>query len=139
VRPADHRDHPEPTRRVASHAEEPMLRAAVAMLVLTGAAAHAAECTPAVESRWKAATREDARAAQVVEREVKKGTKANKAEICKAARSAPNLLKAAREYYEACDPEDAQAAIAPIQAHADEAAAFYQTYCLNAKDAPASR
>ena len=116
-----------------------MFRAIVTMLALTVGAAHAAECTPAVESRWNAATREDARVAQIVDREAKKGAKANKTAVCKAARSVPNLLKAAREYYEACDPENAAAAIALIQEHADEAAAFYQANCVSAQDTPAGR
>ena len=107
-----------------------MLRAVALVLVLVAGGAQAAECTAAVESRWTAATREDARGAQVVAREVKKGSKASKAAICKVVRSVPNLLKAARDYYEACYPEGARSAIAPIQAHADEAAAFYQTNCL---------
>ena len=115
-----------------------MLRTMAIVVVLGSGAAHAAECTPALESRWKAATREDARGAQTVDREAKKGSKASKAVICKVVRSVPNLLKAAREYYDACDPEEAQRAIAPIQAHADEAAAFYQANCLESREAPAS-
>jgi len=114
-----------------------MLRAVTAVLLLTTGAAYAAECTPAVERRWDAATREDARAAQIVDREAKKGAKANKTAVCKAARAVPNFLKAAREYYEACDRENAQAAIAIVQEHADEAAAFYQANCVDAPNAPA--
>jgi hypothetical protein len=115
-----------------------MLRAGalVLLLVLAPGAARAAQCTSAVESRWNAAMREDARGAQIVEREAKKGAKASKDAICNVLRTVPNLLKAARDYYEACDPGEAQAAIAPIQAHAEQAAAFYEANC-RAKRGPA--
>ena len=117
-----------------------MLRALAIFLVLVTSSAHGAECTAAVEGRWNAATREDARRAQIVATEAKKGSKASKAAICKVVRSVPNLLRAAREYYGACDPERAQAAIAPIQAHAEEAEAFYQANCLALPGAePAAR
>lgn len=124
---------------------QPVLHAAAAIFFLATGGAKAAECTAAIESRWAAATREDARGAQVIEREKKKGAKASKAAICKVAQSVPNLLKAAREYYAACDPDDAAEAIAPIQAHADQAAAFYAAQCLDlrpttpATPAPAAR
>lgn len=119
-----------------------MLRAVALLLViiLAPAAAQAAQCTRGVESRWNAAKSEDARGAQVVEREAKKGAKASKDAICKVVRTVPNLLKAAREYYEACDPGEAQAAIAPIEAHAAQAAAFYEANCLAPRRAaPAAR
>jgi hypothetical protein len=113
--------------------------AAAIMLCLAAGEAQAAECTAAIENRWSAATREDERGAQIIARESKKGAKANKAAICKVAQSVPNLLKAAREYYQACDPDDAAAAIAPIQAHADKAAAFYAEQCLDLRPtAPAT-
>jgi hypothetical protein len=117
-----------------------MLRVVALVLLLAAGGAQAAECTAAVETRWNSATREDARGAQIIAREAKKGSKASKAAICKVVGSVPNLLKAAREYYAACDPEEAQTAIAPIQAHADEAEAFYQANCLELRGAqPAAR
>lgn len=97
----------------------------------SAAPVQAPECTPAIESRWTAATREDERGAQVIARETKKGAKADRAAICRVAQTVPNLLKAAREYYAACDPDDATVAVAPIQAHADRAAAFFAEECGN--------
>ncbi|HEV2557655.1 MAG TPA: hypothetical protein VGU45_03420 [Microvirga sp.] len=108
-----------------------MSRAFALLLCLAAGAAHAQECTPAIENRWAAATREDERGAQVIARETKKGAKADRAAICRVAQTVPNLLKAAREYYAACDPDDAAAALAPIQAHADRAAAFHAEECGN--------
>jgi hypothetical protein len=105
------------------------LRTLSLVLCLAAGGAQAAECTAALEKRWTAATREDERGAQIIARESKKGAKANKAAICKVAQTVPNLLKAAKEYYEACGPDDAAEAIATIQAHADKATAFYEAHC----------
>jgi hypothetical protein len=103
-----------------------MLRTIVFVGCLVAGSAQAAVCTPKIVQQWEAAKKEDGRGAQVIEREAKKGAKANKAAICKVAQSVPNLLKAAQAYYEACDPEVREAAVAEIQQHADNAAEFFE-------------
>lgn len=112
-----------------------MLRAMVVFGCLAVGSAQAAVCTPAIVQQWEAAKKEDGRGAQVINREAKKGAKANRAAICKVAQTVPNLLRAAQAYYEACDPEIQQAAVAEIQQHADNAAEFFRTHCQLAGDA----
>jgi hypothetical protein len=111
-----------------------MLRTAVLIGCLIGGSAQAAVCTPKVRQQWEAAKKEDGRGAQIIDRESKKGTKADKAAICKVAQTVPNLLKAAQAYYEACDPKVKQAAVEEIQQHADTAAEFYQSHCRAPED-----
>jgi hypothetical protein len=106
-----------------------MLRTAVLIGCLIASSAQAAVCSPKVRQQWEAAKKEDERGAQIIDRESKKGAKANKAAICKVAQTVPNLLKAAQAYYEACEPKVRQAAVEEIQQHADTAAEFYQSHC----------